>query len=589
MGAKSKKDSTDIRKNQKRCRATEKAAKTAHKSKTKKNRLGGFLFSKMAKGGAAELRSNADEVNRLNVFPVPDGDTGDNMRMTIESGITAIENLNSDNLAEVMRVLSHGMLLGARGNSGVILSQFFAGVAMGFENADEADVEALGEALKRGVKQAYSTVVTPTEGTILTVAREAVDFAVSKITPKTTIKSFFGNLVSEMYASLERTPELLPNLKAAGVVDSGGAGLFYIMDGFRRVLNGEELKSAKTEKDAVKSSTPPGVNIEFEDGVEFFYCTETLVKLLPEKLGGAKPDTESLREQLSELGDSVATVLADGILKAHVHTRMPERVLGLMHGYGEFLNVKIENMTLQELENSQKSEYLFTKSASNNSTHRKSNAVVAVSYGDGISTIFRELGADVIIKCANAKNPSARDFIEAFEQANAENVFVLPNNSNILLCANQAANIYEKARVTVIETKSIGMGYAALAAFDHEISDTDAQMRNVTRELSSICDGYVSPSVRDAEIDGIKIKRGDTIGIVGKRIAVCKKSVSDCAAELASILTHEKSHLTFFYGEDVSEKEALKLSKKIKTKVPFIEIYSLYGGQETYPYIFVAR
>lgn len=561
----------------------------AKKDTSKKKRLGGFLFTRMAKGGAAELSSNAEEVNRLNVFPVPDGDTGDNMRMTIESGISAIENLNSDNLAEVMRVLSHGMLLGARGNSGVILSQFFAGVSAGFENAKEADAVALGAALQRGVKQAYSTVVTPTEGTILTVAREAVDYAVSKTTEKTTIKSFFRNLVSEMYASLERTPDILPKLKEAGVVDSGGAGLFYIMDGFRRVLDGDIPKDEKNEQKSIKNDTHPLLPYEFDPETEFFYCTEMLIMLSHGRKSEGHVAADTIRTGLSEIGDSVATVITDGIMKVHVHTQKPECALKLMHSYGEFLNVKIENMTVQEHKNEQKSKESFTKSPINNFNKEKDNAIIAVTCGEGISNVFYELGADKIIECKNDSNPSVKDFIDAFEEVGAKRIFVLPNNSNVLLAAKQAAQIYANSNVIVIETSSIGMGYAALAAFDGEISDTDRQMGNIYREIRSISDGYVAPAVRDAEFDGIKIKKGNAIGIIGKKIVTCKKSVSECAAELARILLLDKVHLTVFYGERISEKDERKLIKKIKSEVPHAKIYSFYGGQDIYPHILVAR
>lgn len=587
MSVKSNTDNKEALK--KRVKTTYKKSKNSSGcDKSKKKTIGGFLFAKMAKGGAAELRSNADEVNRLNVFPVPDGDTGDNMRMTIESGIAAIENLNSDNLAEVMHVLSHGMLLGARGNSGVILSQFFAGVAAGFENAKAADVNALGAALKLGVKRAYSTVVTPTEGTILTVAREAVDFAVSRITPKTTVKSFFGDLVSEMYASLERTPNILPNLKEAGVVDSGGAGLFYIMDGFRRALNGEVGEGIKREKRPAESNTLTGINADICENAEFLYCTEMLIRMFPKRLNENNFDEDRLREQLCKIGDSVATVLADGIMKVHVHTGAPEQALELIHRFGEFLNVKIENITLQEIERKSKSNQLFTNEGMQ-SGKAAINAAIAVSSGEGISTFFRELGADLIIEYKNGSPPSTRDFIDAFEKTDAKNIFVLPNNSNILLAANQAARIYGKANVTVIDTKSIGMGYAALAAFDHENPDTGRQIRNVLREIESTLDGYVSPAARDAELDGIRIKKGDTIGILEKRVAVCKRSVFECAYELARMLLLNKSHLTVFYGADINDKEASKLMKKIKAKHPDVEICLFFGGQEIYPYIFLSR
>jgi DAK2 domain fusion protein YloV len=289
--------------------------------------LGGLLLSKMARGGAKQLRTNAEEVNKLNVFPVPDGDTGDNMRMTIESGIAAIENIDSDDLAEVMKTLSHGMLLGARGNSGVILSQFFAGMAKGLDSSDKADPATFGHALELGVQQAYSSVMTPTEGTILTVAREAVEYAVSRLTPKSTIRTLFADLVKEMHASLDRTPEILTVLKEAGVVDSGGAGLLYIMDGFNRVLNGEEISDDGVQYELTKSSAPTAFAFNENSEMTYGYCTELLVQLQRSKTDIENFDIEALRSFLVSIGDSVVAFKTESIVKLHVHTFTPEKVL----------------------------------------------------------------------------------------------------------------------------------------------------------------------------------------------------------------------------------------------------------------------
>ena len=342
----SKTKKTDAKKN-----ASSAKKSSAKKSSEKSNGLKyltGLLFSKMARGGAESLSSNAEEVNKLNVFPVPDGDTGDNMRMTIESGVAALENIKTNSLSEVMKVLSTGMLLGARGNSGVILSQFFAGTAKGFEGVDKADANVLGHALELGVKQAYASVMTPTEGTILTVAREAVEYAVKRVNEKSTIHTFFADLVYEMHASVDRTPEVLTVLKEAEVVDSGGAGLFYIMDGFNRVLNGEKLPKKKGASHTVQ---PTNSVIEAGFGpdseMEFGYCTELLVQLQNKKTDIAAYDIEALKTFLAEIGDSIVAFKTDSIVKLHVHTHTPEQVLAHMREVGEFLSVKIENMSLQ--------------------------------------------------------------------------------------------------------------------------------------------------------------------------------------------------------------------------------------------------
>lgn len=589
--------------------------KTEKKKETKKSaskksrglkRLGGMLFAKMAKGGAAELRSNADEVNKLNVFPVPDGDTGDNMRMTIESGVAAIENLDTDDLAAVTQALSKGMLLGARGNSGVILSQFFAGVSSGLKKSEAADPRTLGAALEMGVKQAYTTVMTPTEGTILTVAREAVEYAVSRITESSTIKSFFGDLVKEMYASVERTPELLPALKEAGVVDSGGAGLFYIMDGLNRVLNGEEI--AADEPASQKSAAPVASTEGFgpDSVMTYGYCTELLVQLQNSKCDIDAYDIDGLRAFLAELGDSIVAFKTDSIVKLHVHTFTPEKVLTKMREVGEFITIKIENMSLQHtslVEEEKASEGAaapmgeFSKNLKESSEKEektapvsKKNAVVAVSNGEGIDALFRELGADETVSGGQTNNPSAQDFLDAFEKINAENIFVYPNNSNIFLAANQAAGIYEKAKVHVIPSKSIGTGYVALATMDLSSDNPEQIVEAANAAIASVVCGYVSPAIRDTQMNGIEIKNGDTIGIIGKEIIVDDPDRSTAALELASVMLKDGRYMmTIFRGKDAEVGECSALEAKINEAFPDVEIYTIDAGQEIYPYIFVAE
>lgn len=584
-------------------KATEKKKPKAKREKRGIKFLGGLLLAKMAKGGAAELRSNAEEVNNLNVFPVPDGDTGDNMRMTIESGIAAIENLDTDDLAEVINVFSHGMLLGARGNSGVILSQFFAGVAKGLKTSKEANPETLGAALEMGVDQAYATVMTPTEGTILTVAREAVEYAVSKITPNTTIRSFFANFVKEMHASVERTPELLPALKEAGVVDSGGAGLYYIMDGFNRVLNGEEIKETE---DAPKAAAPaPAMNTSFgpDSKMTYAYCTEILVQLMNAKCDVNAFDVDKLREFLGSIGDSVVAFKTDSIVKIHVHTLTPDKVLGYMREYGEFITVKIENMSVQHTNLDEKPSPVsedtpgatggaFAKTEINKEKPKvvKKYGVVAVANGAGIDALFRELGADETVFGGQTNNPSAQDFIDAFEKISAENIFVYPNNSNIMLAASQAAELYTDAKIHVIPSKSIGTGYVALATMDFDAADAESIISAATDAIESVTCGYISPAIRDTQLNGIDIKNGDTIGIVGKEIIVANEDKFEAAAELADhLLGKDRFMLTVFCGLDATAEECVRLEDKIKTAHPGAEIYTIDAGQEIYPFIFVAE
>ncbi len=567
--------------------------------------LDGLLFSKMAKSGANELSNNADEVNKLNVFPVPDGDTGDNMKMTIESGVAAIEGLDNANLAEVMHVLSHGMLLGARGNSGVILSQFFAGMAKGIEGVEQANPKALGKALEMGVEQAYASVMTPTEGTILTVARESVEFAVSKLRPQSTIKTFFQDLVNEMHASLNRTPEMLAALKEAEVVDSGGAGLLYIMDGFNQVLNGKHVKRDESASPMQKPVLPTASGFGPDSVMTYGYCTELLLQLQRSKTDIDNYDIEPLKEYLAGIGDSVVAFKTDSIVKVHVHTLTPEKVLEYCRKVGEFLTVKIENMSVQHTENSEiKNAEQTEKKAeeekpaekqsglqADKTKERQKYAVVSVCNGAGLVNLFRDLGTTEIIIGGQSRNPSTNDFIDAFDKIDAENIFVFPNNGNIQMAAAQAAEMYKKAKIYVVPSKIVSTGYVALSALDFDNPDPDAVYEGMLAAMSAVTSGYVSPSIRDAEIGGIQIKNGDTIGIIGKDIVVSEQERADAVKFVADKLLEsgDKFMLTLFVGKDSEPDECDRILDSLREKYPDIEIYSIDGGQEIYPYIFVAE
>ena len=575
--------------------------KKTEKKKTKRSSIslkfiGGALLRKMAFGGAKQLGSNADEVNKLNVFPVPDGDTGDNMRMTIESGIAAIENMDSDDLAEVMKALSHGMLLGARGNSGVILSQFFAGTAKGLDKEEKADAETFGRALEMGVKQAYSSVMTPTEGTILTVAREAVEYAVSRITPKSTIRSLFADLVKEMHASLERTPEILTVLKEAGVVDSGGAGLLYIMDGFNRVLNGEEIEGESLSEKVAKAPAASENIFEFgpDSVMEFGYCTECLLRLQNAKTDIDAFDVEELKNFLASLGDSIVAFKTDSIVKLHVHTFTPEKVLEYCRQYGEFLTIKIENMSVQHSESTSKDEPREeekTEAPAETSAPAKRNGMVAVSNGPGVDALFLDLGVDCIVEGGQTQNPSTNDFLDAFAKVNAEHIFVFPNNGHIFMAASQAADLWDKAEVHVIPSKNIGMGYVAMSSADLSSEDTEAIIAEMNEAMKRVTTGYISPSIRDADMNGVHITEGDTIGIIDKEIVLSEKERKDAAHALACKLLDmpEKFMLTVFLGVDSTEEERAELEDFVNEKYPDDEVYFIDGGQDIYPFIFVAE
>ena len=561
--------------------------------------LGGLLMAKMAISGAAELRKNADEVNKLNVFPVPDGDTGDNMRMTIESGIAAIERLDTDDLSEIMRAFSHGMLLGARGNSGVILSQFFSGTAKGLEGVGKADPVALGHALELGVKQAYASVMTPTEGTILTVAREAVEYAVKRITPESTVRTFFADLVKEMHESLDRTPETLPILKEAEVVDSGGAGLLYIIDGFNRVLNGKSPNVNYTDKEASnEAKNAPKISLDAfgpDSVMTYGYCTELLVRAQNSKCDAENFDIEPLKAFLATVGDSIVAFKTGTAVKIHVHTLTPEKVLEYCRTFGEFLTVKIENMSLQhtvkEADEGVTPTPVLQKEGENEKiqSERKRYGIVAVASGEGLENLFHEFGADVVIRGGQTHNPSTSEFLEAFGTVNAEHIFVLPNNGNIMMAAAQAAEMYDGAEVYVIDAKNIGLGYAAISTVDLSSDTPQTVIKEMQASMASVVTGYISPSIRDADIGGVHIQNGDTMGIIGKEIVVSEPEGTLAVKKLASILLDGRNMLTVFTGKDAGDEEKAALEAHVRENCPNAEIYFLDGGQEIYPFIFVAE
>ncbi|MBQ4137243.1 MAG: DAK2 domain-containing protein [Clostridia bacterium] len=555
--------------------------------------IGGKKLKDMIIGGANLLKANAEEVNRLNVFPVPDGDTGDNMRMTVEGGISTVAATDTDDIGEVMNTASRGMLLGARGNSGVILSQFFAGIAKGLTGKKEADAKVLAQAFELGVKQAYSSVMTPTEGTILTVAREGVEYASARVDENKSVNAFFEDLLTEMRASLDRTPDILPVLREAGVVDSGGAGLLYIIEGLARALNGEVISSdsVKVESAPVQSSV---LNSDFgaDSEMKYGYCTEFLLQLRSAKTNIDEFDIDELKEFLQGIGDSIVAFKTDSIVKVHVHTFSPDKVLAYCLVFGDFLTVKIENMSVQhtELEESKPEEKAEEK-APVILENTKKYGVVAVSNGEGISSLFKELGCDEIVEGGQTQNPSTHDFLDAFDKIPAENIFVFPNNSNILMAARQAALLYTRSKIHVIPSKNIGSGYAALASLDFFAETPDKVVTGAVEAMKRVTSGYIAPSIRDAKINGVLIYKGDTIGIIEKEIVISEKDRTNAAVKLASRLLEQpdKFMLTVFCGKDASDDDREALETGIREKCPDAEIYFNDGGQEIYPFIFVAE
>lgn len=549
--------------------------------------LDGEMMANMVRGGAANLRSNAREVNDLNVFPVPDGDTGDNMSMTMEGGVAALEGVDSNNLADVMEHISRGMLLGARGNSGVILSQFFAGMNKGFSACEKADAHVVGQALEEGVRQAYSSVITPTEGTILTVAREAVEYAVSRINDDTTISVLFSDLTTEMYASLQRTPEILEVLKEAGVIDSGGAGLFYIMLGFSKILQGEEITA---EQSVLQKPGNAAIDLNAfgpDSEMVFGYCTELLLRLQNAKTDIDAFDTAVIVDYLSSIGDSIVCVKNDSIVKLHVHTMTPGNVLTFCQQFGECLTIKIENMNVQHSEQKENA----AKSA-RKERPMKEHGTVAVASGDGIADLFRQLGVDAVVSGGQTQNPSAQDFLSAFAEVNAKHIYVFPNNGNIVMAAKQAGQLYDKGEVHVIESKDLGQGYAAISSLNFQSDDAEQIAAQLTEAMGYVKTGSVSTSIRDAELNGVHIENGDYIGFVGKEMLVSRKELTEAAEELLvkmGLDTGDVYMVTAFTGSDAPADAVDALQSFMEENYPDVEFYTVEGGQEVYPFIFVVE
>ena len=543
--------------------------------------IDGALFENMVKGGAENLYINKGIVNDLNVFPIPDGDTGDNMYMTIDAGASAPSDGKSD-LGSVSARISHGMLLGARGNSGVILSRIFAGIASGLREIEDADIKAFGQALKKGSEEAYNAVSVPVEGTILTVFRDAVDYAGGRITEDTTPERYFSDLITELRSSLARTPELLDVLKEAGVVDSGGAGLVYIVEGMKNVIDGKEITHTGRED----GSAAKHINIETftEDSeLQFGYCTEFLLRLQRSKTDIEKFDVNGFTELVKSMGDSVVSFLDGTVVKVHVHTMHPGQILNECQKYGEFLTLKIENMMLQHNETVIENRFEIKKEKV-----RKKFGVVAVASGKGLVETFESLGADAVVDGGQSMNPSSGDFIAAFETVHADTILVFPNNGNVILAAMQAAEMYEKADVRVIPTKTVGEGYSALSMLDTD-GRTPEEAEEEAKEYSQgVVTGFVSRAGRTTEMDGVSIIEGDYIGFSDDVVYSDSPDKCEAAAVLCDRLdAGSYDVILLLSGEGALPEEAQRLYDCISAKYKDAEIIMRDGGQPLHDFIIV--
>ncbi|WP_052144728.1 DAK2 domain-containing protein [Halalkalibacter okhensis] len=544
--------------------------------------------------GAANLSRHVKVVDALNVFPVPDGDTGTNMNLSITSGVKEVkQNIQSDS-SKVAAAFAKGLLMGARGNSGVILSQLFRGFSKQVEGKAEISANDLAVAFERGVETAYKAVMKPVEGTILTVAKDAAKQAVKTAKKHDDVVFVMEETLKEAKASLKRTPDLLPVLKEVGVVDSGGQGLVYIYEGFLAVLKGEELSEASTTEELSMDNL---VKIEHHNAqshmatedIEFGFCTEVMVRIQAEKTRKNPFVETEFREELNEIGDSLLVVSDDDLIKVHIHAEQPGEVLTKAQRYGELINIKIENMREQHTHLLDETKEAYGQGHNNTeSTNKKKEksefGIVTVAMGDGIANLFKGLGAGVVIEGGQTMNPSTEDIVNAIEEVHAEKVIILPNNGNIIMAAEQAAEVVGEKAV-VVPSKTVPQGLAALLSFN-PTQGLDVNAGVMKDALSTVKSGQVTFAVRDTNIDGIDIKKDDFMGISEKKIVSSGPDILEVTNQLFKQMIDDESEIvTILQGEDASDEQTKTLVQFIEEEFSDVEVDVHLGNQPLYSYI----
>nr|WP_204728691.1 DAK2 domain-containing protein [Jeotgalibacillus terrae] len=536
--------------------------------------------------GAASLSNHADTVDALNVFPVPDGDTGTNMNLSMTSGSKEVKNNTGDHLGKVSTALSKGLLMGARGNSGVILSQLFRGFGKSVESKAVLNAKEFAEALDAGVVSAYKAVMKPVEGTILTVAKDAARKAVEAAETEEDLTNLMQIILDEAKASLKRTPDLLPVLKEVGVVDSGGQGLVHVYEGFLAELKGEKISDAPSTPsmdELVNAEHHIGVQgfMNTED-IEFGYCTEFMVKFEEKKLSEKPYDEMKFREDLSELGDSLLVISDDEVAKVHIHTEEPGKALSQGQLYGSLINLKIENM--REQHTGIVGEGHRAAEKTEKPAEKQPYAIITVAMGEGISELFKSIGATGVIEGGQTMNPSTEDIVKAIEESNAERVIILPNNKNIIMAAEQAAEVVEMEAV-VIPTKTVPQGMSSILAFNPS-AELDENAETMTDALKYVKTGQVTFAVRDTSIDGVTIKKDDHMGIAESKIVTSGNSRFETVKELLEHMIDDESEIvTVLYGEDSPEEEVSEIEAFIESSYPDVEVEVHNGKQPLYSYI----
>ena len=542
--------------------------------------IDGNLLKLLITNGTIALRNDHQRINELNVFPVPDGDTGSNMQSTMMSGVKAIGGMNDESIDKVAKALSRGLLMGARGNSGVILSQLFSGFAKIFKDLETATTEQFIEGLTRGVKQAYGAVINPVEGTILTVAREAAEVATKYVTKDSDLLDVLNVYSTESWESLERTPDLLPVLKEAGVIDSGAAGFIDIMDGMILALKGEILEDSKFNTVASVQHEIHPLNGE----IDFGYCTEFIIQLED----GDKFNKDKFVKRISRFGDSLVVVNDEEICKVHIHTKTPGDVLNFGQQYGNFATLKIENMSLQHsetlLHSHEEGEDCGHEHAVYHSDSRKYGIITVVN-GLGLKGMFKEMGVNCIIEGGQTMNPSTEDFINAVESLEVDHIIIIPNNGNVMLSAQTAAKYIENRSITVLPAKTIAQGYASLTMFDAN-QELAANVNEMTDLIKNVKSGEVTYAVRDTEYKGIKITKDEFIGIANGEIVVSEVSRKATVKHLFDSLLDENSEIiTVMYGQTVDETELGEVMLYLEEHYSEVEVETIEGNQDIYSYI----
>lgn len=546
-------------------------------------------FRAMVEIGEMRLSENAEFVNSLNVFPVPDGDTGTNMMLSFKSGAERVANSTATTVGDLAQDLAKGLLMGARGNSGVILSQLFRGFSKAVVGKEVITGEELAQAFTNGVETAYKAVMKPVEGTILTVARESAKRGVRKLETSNDIIEVMGSVLRGAEKSLAKTPDLLPVLKEVGVVDSGGQGLVFIYNGFFEALTGEAVpvQSLQSNKIDLTSVAHHESGVDYEHvstgDIKFGYCTEIMVKIGEGETVVDTFDYDTFRNYLNELGDSLLVVADDEIIKVHVHTERPGEVMNYGQRFGSLMKVKVDNMRLQH-EEVLKTDYT-AKVKEAVQKQKAEYGIVAVAAGEGVQELFKSMGVTTIINGGQTMNPSTEDILQAVKEAHAEKVIVLPNNKNIQMAANQAAEVSEDAAVAVVATRTISEGLASLLAFNPEASLEDNQAA-MSEQMALVSSGQITNAVRDTNIDGVEIKKDDFMGIVDGKILV---SIADrkeaTLATVDKMINDDSEILTIIYGEDADASEVEEITEAVEAKYPDVEVEVHEGNQPVYTYL----